>query len=215
MSLDAFERITDALEAHGRIVRPNGTGRAIAQCPAHDDHTPSLSIAGSEGQALIYCHTGCQTVDIIAALGLEMADLFDRPDGATYCYDNGRIVHRTPAKQFRQAHTDKPPELYRLAKVRAAVAEGKPVFVVEGEKDVHALELASVTATCAPMGAGKWAKIDPSPVYGGKVLIVADKDEPGRWHAQDVYDSLIGQVQAVAIFEPKVGKDAADHIAAG
>jgi 5S rRNA maturation endonuclease (ribonuclease M5)/energy-coupling factor transporter ATP-binding protein EcfA2 len=215
MSLDAFERVTDALEAHGRIVKPTGTGKAMAQCPAHDDRTPSLSIAASEGQALMYCHAGCQTVDVIAALDMKMADLFDKSDGATYRYDNGRTVHRTPAKQFLQGHTDKPPELYRLAKVRAAVADDTTVYVVEGEKDVHALELVGVVATCSPMGAGKWALVDPSPLYGGKVVIVADRDEPGRRHAQDIYDSLVGHVQFLVIVEAKAGKDAADHIAAG
>jgi 5S rRNA maturation endonuclease (ribonuclease M5) len=214
-TVTAFERLTDALEAHGRIVKPNGAGKAMAQCPAHDDHTPSLSIAASEGQALIYCHAGCQTVDVITALDMEMADLFDDPKGPTYHYDNGRTVHRTPAKQFLQAHTDKPPELYRLAKVCQAVDDDRTVYVVEGEKDVHALESAGVTATCAPMGAGKWSKVDPSPLHGGKVVIVADRDEPGRRHAQDIHDSLVGHVQFLVVVEAKAGKDAADHIAAG
>ena len=95
-----------------------------------------------------------------------------------------------------------------------AVAAGRPVFVVEGEKDVHALEALGVTATCAPMGAGKWSKIDPAPLYGGNVLVVADQDEPGREHAAQVYASLLDRAD-VGIFAPKVGKDAADHIAAG
>jgi hypothetical protein len=30
-------------------------------------------------------------------------DLFDNPRGVDYRYDNGRVVHRTPAKTFRQS----------------------------------------------------------------------------------------------------------------
>jgi putative DNA primase/helicase len=41
----------------------------VARCPAHDDHTPSLSIAKSKGeQVLIRCHAGCEQGDVIAAL---------------------------------------------------------------------------------------------------------------------------------------------------
>ena len=43
----------------------------VACCPAHDDHTPSLSIAdGADGdlRVLIYCHAGCSQFAVIAAL---------------------------------------------------------------------------------------------------------------------------------------------------
>jgi DNA primase len=88
------------------------------------------------------------------------------------------------------------------------------VYVVEGEKDVHALESLGAVATCSPMGAGKWHKVDPSPLYGGTVVVIEDKDEPGRRHAEDVLRSLHGHA-TVSIVAPAEGKDAADHIAAG
>lgn len=94
----AYERLLDRLEG----VRRNGTG-AMARCPAHDDHTPSLSLKAIEGRVLIHCHAGCDPRDILAALDMGWADLFDEPIGATYRYDNGRVVHRTPAKRFRQS----------------------------------------------------------------------------------------------------------------
>ncbi|MGI8761310.1 MAG: AAA family ATPase [Jatrophihabitantaceae bacterium] len=219
----AYDLIVPALESHGCTTKPTGSNKCSAQCPAHEDSTPSLSITGIEGQTLIHCHAGCRTEDVMGALGLTMSDLFDEPKPgriagipahAVYRYDNGRQVIRSDAKEFRQAHTDAPAELYRLSKVRAAVAAGRPVFVVEGEKDVHALETLGVVATCSPMGAGKWSKIDPAPLYGGKVLVVADQDGPGRAHAAEVAASLAGRAD-VQIFKPKIGKDAADHVAAG
>lgn len=210
----AFDRIVTAIESRGLVVKSTGRAKVSAQCPAHEDRAPSLSITGIETQALLNCHAGCETVDVLAALGLTMADLYDTKRGADYRYDNGRVVHRKLDKSFPQSGTSSPPELYRLAKVRAAVADSRPVFVVEGEKDVHALEALGVTATCAPMGAGKWGKVDPSPLYGGRVLVIADQDASGRAHAADVARSLSGRAE-VAIFAPKYGKDAADHIAAG
>jgi hypothetical protein len=48
-----------------------------ANCPAHEDLTPSLSIReGADGRALIKCHAGCQTNDILAAIDLKPRDLF-------------------------------------------------------------------------------------------------------------------------------------------
>lgn len=214
MTGTAFDRIVAALEQHGRRVRRRGGAEAVAQCPAHDDHNPSLSITGTEGQVLIHCHTGCGTPDVVAALGLNMRDLYDTRRGVEYRYDNGRVVHRGIDKSFRQSNTDRPVELYRLGKVCAAVAAGETVYVVEGEKDVHALEAIGATATCNPMGAGKWGQLDPSPLYGARVRVIADQDEPGRAHAADVYTSLVGHAD-VEIMAPKIGKDPADHIAAG
>ena len=35
-------------------------GGWMARCPAHDDHTPSLSIAeAADGKVLVHCHAGC------------------------------------------------------------------------------------------------------------------------------------------------------------
>jgi hypothetical protein len=50
-----------------------------ALCPVHDDHNPSLSVAeGSDGQVLLFCHAGCDVLDVAQALGMEMRDLFVR-----------------------------------------------------------------------------------------------------------------------------------------
>ena len=48
----------------------------MARCPAHDDHTPSLSITeGDGGRVLLCCHAGCTYEQIIAAAGIEQKDL--------------------------------------------------------------------------------------------------------------------------------------------
>jgi hypothetical protein len=74
-----------------------------ARCPAHDDHTPSLSIAeADDGKVLLTCHAGCDTRDIVDELGLKWPDLF--PDGTdaswtpwegseveAYTYYNGHV----------------------------------------------------------------------------------------------------------------------------
>ena len=67
---------------HG--VKQVGKDRWQAFCPSHenppDGHTRSLSVCrGDDGRALIRCHAGCPTSEVMASIGLTMADLF--PDG--------------------------------------------------------------------------------------------------------------------------------------
>jgi putative DNA primase/helicase len=60
-------------------VHRNGRGAASC-CPAHDDRSPSLSICeGADGRILLKCFAGCSPEAIVAALGLQMSDLFARP----------------------------------------------------------------------------------------------------------------------------------------
>jgi hypothetical protein len=41
----------------------------VARCPAHDDHSPSLSIGlGATGTVVLYCHAGCSYAAIRTAL---------------------------------------------------------------------------------------------------------------------------------------------------
>jgi hypothetical protein len=62
-------------------VRKAGNGWT-ARCPAHADKTASLSLGeGREGQALIHCFAGCHVADVLAAIGLELRDLYAKPIG--------------------------------------------------------------------------------------------------------------------------------------
>ena len=69
------ERLLDRLEG----VKPNGPGRWMAKCPAHQDHSPSLSIRDADDRLLVHCFAGCSAHDIVAAVGLTLADLFEKP----------------------------------------------------------------------------------------------------------------------------------------
>lgn len=62
----------------GRLdgVRRAGKGW-IARCPAHEDRSASLSVAvGDDGRTLLHCFAGCPAADVVAAVGLTIADLF-------------------------------------------------------------------------------------------------------------------------------------------
>jgi putative DNA primase/helicase len=235
-----IERVHDALRRAGK----RGRGRDW-QCPAHDDRRASLSVTtGRDGRVLLKCHgsAGCTLEAILAPLGLATADLFPPEPGrngsgrlgpvlASYDYtdEGGRLlfqVVRHAPKDFRQRRPDGaggwtwklgPTRrvLYRLPKVLEAARAGQTVYVAEGEKDVHALEQAGVVATCNPGGAGKWRAEYAQALAGARVVVVADRDDPGRDHARQVAASLTRHGCTVHVVEPASGKDAADHLAAG
>ena len=73
------------------------------------------------------------------------------------------------------------------------------------------MERAGATATTAPGGAGKWRDDYDQWFTGADVIIIADRDEPGRKHAADVLSHLHGLAKRVIIAEPADGKDASDH----
>jgi putative DNA primase/helicase len=73
------ETLVSALESERKQVRSAGRGKWEARCPAHEDRSASLSIGeGDDGRVLLCCHAGCATEDVVAALGIGMADLFPR-----------------------------------------------------------------------------------------------------------------------------------------
>lgn len=58
-------------------VRQRGPARWAARCPAHEDRRPSLSIRETpDGKVLVRCWAGCSTEQVLAAAGLNWADLF-------------------------------------------------------------------------------------------------------------------------------------------
>lgn len=209
--MSAFERVVTAFEGAGLAVDRKGDNRASAQGPGHSSADRSVSITGIEGQVLMHSFAGEDTADILAGVGLRMRDLFDDPKGSTYTYPGGRIVQRAPGKRFWQAGNKQDRSLYRADRIGMA----DTVFACEGEKDCLAIEALGGVAVCSAMGAGKAGRFDWAPLAGKRVIIVADRDEPGRKHAQQVAELVRPIATSVQIVEAAAGKDAADHIAAG
>lgn len=192
-------------------------------CPVHEDEKPSLSVGeGADRRVLLKCQRGCSTEAVVAALGLQMADLFENRgrrgmDEPTHVYDyvdeRGNLlfqVCRFPGKKFRQRRPGPSGKwtwnldgvrrvLYRLADLVSR--PGETVFVVEGEKDVDRLRELELFATTNPMGAGKWRDEYKESLRDRDVAIIPDSDEAGKKHAQDVALSLHGVARTVKILE--------------
>jgi putative DNA primase/helicase len=189
--------------------KPAGGGYQ-AHCPAHDDKKASLSIKQGDKGVVLFCHAGCETRQIAAAIGIEVKDLFEGTNGHrqivnTYDYrdEDGNVLYqvvRFEPKDFRQRKPDgaggylwslsgvhRVP--YRLPELLAADPKDY-VFIVEGEKDVDALRGLGLTATCNVGGAGKWRDQYSVFLEGRSIVILPDNDEPGASHAGQVQTSL-------------------------
>jgi hypothetical protein len=145
-----------------------------ACCPAHDDRRPSLSLTQApDGTLLLKCHAGCPTERIVAALGLDLRDLFPNR-GSTM---NDKQMSHSDVKTFRdpeqavEALTRKfgrPPDhrwTYRNA-------QGQPVgFVLRWETE-QGKEIRPI----ARQADGQWtigAMPPPRPLYRLPELLAA------------------------------------------
>jgi 5S rRNA maturation endonuclease (ribonuclease M5) len=216
----AFDHVLHALDQAGRKYKHDKPNHVQASCPGpihkNGDRNPSLSITAIESQVLMHCQSGDPIEVVLDALGLTTVDLFDDKRGAQYTYDDGRRVYRTPDKRFTQKGntSGQRSTLYRLRAVQDAVRHGRLVFLVEGEKDVHSLEAVGEVATTAPMGAANIDKCDLTPLHGGQVIAIVDRDESGEGWARYLRSELTGKAQ-IDFAQARVGKDVSDHIAAG
>jgi hypothetical protein len=150
-----------------------------------------------------------------------------------YCDERGELlfqVVRFHPKDFRQRRPDGhggwiwnmqgvQRVLFRLPELIAAKANGNKVaWITEGERDAECLiRHGAVIATCNAGGAGKWRNEYSESLRGFEyALIAADKDAPGRRHAETVARSLLGIIPHVRVIEvPGDGKDVSDFFAAG
>lgn len=213
-------------------------GQWKALCPAHADHRQSLSVSiGSDQKVLLKCHAMCKIEDIVAALNLEMADLFVKTEErsvngnrtvATYNYvdEDGKLLYqvvRKANKTFPQRRPDgnggwvwnlngTEKVLYRLPELLASGEQW--VFICEGEKSTEAIRNLGLTATTSPMGAGKWRTKYATVLADRKVCILPDNDKAGRLHAEQVARTL---PQAVILELPGLGEeeDPFDWVARG
>ncbi|MBM4287115.1 MAG: hypothetical protein FJ135_03010 [Deltaproteobacteria bacterium] len=181
--MDTIEIIRQALQC-GQPGCECGKPKGHVHCPAHQDHTPYLSVSKKNGKLLVKCFGGCEQAQVVAALkdrnlwphgnnGRPRPRVDAKPKGriiATYDYrdEKGHLlfqVCRLQPKSFRQRrpdgsggwmwNTDGVRRVpYRLPELLGA-DPAVLVCIVEGEGDADGLAARGLVVTTNPGGAGK------------------------------------------------------------
>jgi archaellum biogenesis ATPase FlaH len=201
----------------------------------------SISV-GEDGRVLLHCHAGCAPEGIVAALGLEMRDLFpldSARSAAHIAYDyrdeHGNLLYQSirfcsnGAKDFRQRRPDGAGGwiwkmqgvrrlCYRLNKLQGKEA----IVIVEGEKDADRLWSIGLPATTNSGGAGKWQEdLTKQIVAAGakRIVVLPDNDPPGEAHGRQVARSCHDAGLFVKLLPlpdlPSRGGDVSDWLDAG
>lgn len=109
-------------------VKSAGANKWKACCPAHDDRHPSLAISEvSDGTVLLRCWSGCSTEKVVAAMGLEMRDLFPRVKQprrwpSKRAIEHEQMVYRVGASLLEQGRLEGDDlDRFNLAKQRLGV----------------------------------------------------------------------------------------------
>lgn len=102
-------------------------GSWMAKCPAHPDGSPSLSIKHlADGRILLHDFGGCDTGDVLAAIGLTVSDLF--PERL------GEMPQRRGDFTAMDALRALSFEGSVVALVASDLAEGKPISEIDARR---------------------------------------------------------------------------------
>ena len=204
----------------GQVSGPDAKGWYTGLCPYHDDRNrPNLRV-NERGYRCMACGESGNLKKLASRMGLVMNCSKTRKKGRTvvslydYCKEDGILLYqvvRYQPKDFKQRRPDGNGGwlwnlqdvlrvLYRLPELIAAPID-VTVYIPEGEKDCDALCELGLTATCNSGGSNKFTKDLREPLKDRHVVIIADKDEPGRRHAQNVARLLSGFAATVKIIE--------------
>lgn len=128
----------------------------------------------------------------------------------TYEGSNQYSINKKNTKSIELEATDK--GLYNLPVIEYAKAEGYPIFIVEGEKDVETMKKIGLIAISSPIGGGqgdkKWIDEYSQLLKGCDVIILPDNDRAGLEHAKSIKVSLLNycyKVREYIISDKKKG----------
>ena len=132
---------------------------------------------------------------------IAIKTIYKKPDGSKTArwerYEGNTLVKNLNGLQMPLYH------VYNL------IDNTKPVFIVEGEKDVETMEKLGYIATTSPNGAGsKWKESYTECIKNFDVIILADNDDVGLKYATNIAKSIIQTARSVklvpsqALYEP-------------
>lgn len=193
-----------------------------ANCPACNDTKRHLYIHQQPNMTLLDCKKGCTWDSIMNALNIEKKEIYiQKPkerwetlrtheytskDGnkiarkTIYRKSNGSktaIWHRYEGNTLVKGLNGLKMPLYHIGNL---TDKSKPIFLVEGEKDVETLESMEFISTTSPNGAGShWKKEFNNDLKGFDIIILADNDEIGLKYATEIANNILKIARSVKL----------------
>ena len=220
-------------ELSGRFAGVSWRGKNSfqAKCPCHDDRQASLTVSEGEKGLVLYCHSGCQTEDILKKIGLSFSDIMpEREKPATKkktswgkqvaSYDYQDITGKIKLRKFKyvdeKGKKNYPWQRYEDGKwqwkINNAVAnlygldsvkDDSSLFCVEGEKDVETMISLGFQCVTFPNGGSqtKWFPEYEIPFRNRYIYILSDNDKTGRDYAEFIAKNIKPTAKAVYILD--------------
>ncbi len=185
-----------------------------AICPCHADKKASLCVSvGNHQPIIIDCKAGCDTRDVLSAVGLTYRDISNEKKSVkrqgwgkqVACYQyvdtSGEVqlrkykyVNESGNKNFPWQRYENGSWEWGLDKLVAnlyglgSVKDDSAVFVTEGEKDTQTLHNLGFQCVTFPNGGNqkKWFSEYDYPFRDRYVYILSDNDQTGRNYAEFV-----------------------------
>lgn len=117
--------------------------------------------------------------------------IYGRLENERFTYGLSR---NKPRKSYRAVYGN-------LSDIKKAINDNKPVFIVEGEKDVNTLTKHGYTSFTYG-GVNDWQSDFAELVNGAMVIILADNDKPGIDIANRIYEDVVPVAKSAKIIVP-------------
>ncbi len=194
-----------------------------------DKASLSIAYNPSEDRIALHCHAGCDTADILTEVGKTWADVgptkpeeekkplkkwqINLEQEYRYTDPNGNYLYsklRYEGKKIRFARiidgekvSDSKDgceaELYNVRAIKDAIEKKKPVYYVEGEKDVETMKELGLIAVTAG-GTGDWKASFADRFIGvNDLIIISDNDTPGK----ELTERIVHDLRSV-VFKQRV-----------
>jgi hypothetical protein len=195
-----------------RSFQPSQDGRSSP--PPHDDAPEGERQPAAKSEAVLVPVKGYHYTDRDGNLLYDVIRFnFRLPDGTLEIDPKSG----NPKKTFRQRRPDGRGgfvwnldgvghTIYRHPDVEVAIAEGRTVWLVEGEKDADTIVEWGLCGTTNSGGAKHWSESMAEKLRGADVIIMPDNDDAGRAGAEKKALSLRGIAKRIRVM------DLAEHV---
>ena len=153
---------------------------------------PSYSASASKNKSESWIQLRTHTYQNMNHDNIAVKTIYRKPDGSKTA-----IWHRYEGNTLVKGLNGLKMPLYHIYNL---TDNTKPIFIVEGEKDVETLEKLGYIATSSPNGAGAKWKSEYTPYFRDfDVIILADNDEVGLKSATNIAENIVTVASSVKL----------------